>query len=83
MFLMLSFLLQVIICIYFLIKIFKKKKRFLLGLSWAAATTEGVLVYSLNTGFVFDPFHLEIGITPMKTKETLNKKEYALGKINL
>ncbi|VVC44497.1 Hypothetical protein CINCED_3A007791 [Cinara cedri] len=47
------------------------------GLSWAAATTEGILVYSLNSGFVFDPFHLEIGITPKKTRETLNKKEYA------
>jgi len=55
----------------------------LLGLSWASATTEGVLVYSLNNGFVFDPFHLEIGITPMTTRETLLKKEYASGKYNL
>lgn len=53
-----------------------------LGLSWASATTEGVLIYGLNSGFVFDPFQLEIGITPIKTRETLSKKEYASGKFN-
>lgn len=54
-----------------------------LGLSWASATTEGVLVYSLSSGFIFDPFHLEIGITPLTTKQTLMKKEYASGELNL
>ncbi|CAI6347363.1 unnamed protein product [Macrosiphum euphorbiae] len=47
------------------------------GLSWSAATTEGVLVYSLNNGFIFDPFLLELGITTKTTKDTLHKKEYA------
>lgn len=54
---------------------------FNLGLSWAAATTEGVLIYSLDSGFIFDPFQLEIEITPIKTRETLNKREYASGKL--
>ncbi|XP_050544928.1 periodic tryptophan protein 2 homolog [Daktulosphaira vitifoliae] len=47
------------------------------GLSWAAATTEGVLIYSLDSEFIFDPFQLEIGITPLTTKKTLSEKEYA------
>ncbi|CAH1981259.1 unnamed protein product [Acanthoscelides obtectus] len=34
------------------------------GQHWAAATTEGLLVYSLNAGLVFDPWQLRIGITP-------------------
>ncbi|KOC66252.1 Periodic tryptophan protein 2 like protein, partial [Habropoda laboriosa] len=45
--------------------------------AWATATTEGLLVYSLDAGLVFDPFQLEVGITPETVKKTLNKKEYA------
>lgn len=45
--------------------------------AWAAATTEGLLIYSLDVGFVFDPFQLELGITPDTVKKTLNEKEYA------
>ncbi|XP_015187730.1 PREDICTED: periodic tryptophan protein 2 homolog [Polistes dominula] len=47
------------------------------GQSWGAATTEGLLIYSLNTEFMFDPFQLEIGITPVTTKEALSKQEYS------
>ncbi|XP_043502208.1 periodic tryptophan protein 2 homolog [Polistes fuscatus] len=47
------------------------------GQAWGAATTEGLLIYSLNTEFMFDPFQLEIGITPNTTKEALSKQEYA------
>ncbi|CAK9809708.1 Periodic tryptophan protein 2 homolog [Anthophora quadrimaculata] len=47
------------------------------GQSWATATTEGLLVYSLDAGLVFDPFQLELGITPETVKKTLNEKEYA------
>ncbi|XP_058810769.1 periodic tryptophan protein 2 homolog [Phymastichus coffea] len=47
------------------------------GQAWSAATTEGLLIYSLDVGLVFDPFELEIGITPMTVKQTLKKGEYA------
>ncbi|CAK9804620.1 Periodic tryptophan protein 2 homolog [Anthophora plagiata] len=47
------------------------------GQSWATATTEGLLMYSLDAGLVFDPFQLELGITPETVKKTLNEKEYA------
>lgn len=77
MFLMSSSLRQVKIFVNFFLLNFIKQK--ILGLSWTAATTEGVLVYSLNSGFIFDPFLLEIGITPVTTRETLFKKEYASG----
>lgn len=50
------------------------------GQAWAAATTEGLLIYSLNTGLVFDPWNLEIGITPTTVRETLIKQDYSNGK---
>ena len=34
------------------------------GREWAAVTTEGLLVYSLDNINIFDPFDLEISITP-------------------
>ncbi|CAI9753650.1 unnamed protein product [Fraxinus pennsylvanica] len=34
------------------------------GRSWAAATTEGVLVYSMDESFMFDPTDLDIDVTP-------------------
>lgn len=34
------------------------------GQAWAAATTEGVLVYSLDQGAVFDPSDLDMDVTP-------------------
>lgn len=47
------------------------------GQAWAAATTEGLLIYSLDVGLVFDPFQLELGITPDTVKIALNAKEYS------
>ncbi|XP_069680364.1 periodic tryptophan protein 2 homolog [Periplaneta americana] len=47
------------------------------GQSWAAATTEGLLIYSLETGMVFDPFQLEMSITPDAVKKTLKDCDYA------
>ncbi|XP_034195473.2 periodic tryptophan protein 2 homolog [Osmia lignaria lignaria] len=47
------------------------------GQAWAAATTEGLLIYSLDVGLVFDPFQLELGITPDTVKIALNENEYA------
>ena len=34
------------------------------GRNWAAATTEGVLVYSMDDSFIFDPTDLDIDVTP-------------------
>lgn len=34
------------------------------GRSWAAATTEGVQVYSIDESFIFDPTDLDIDVTP-------------------
>lgn len=47
------------------------------GQAFSAATTEGLLIYSLDIGLVFDPFDLEIGITPDTVKSTLKEKEWA------
>ncbi|CAO3662738.1 unnamed protein product [Umbelopsis ramanniana] len=46
------------------------------GRAWAAASTEGLLIYSLDDTIIFDPFDLEIDITPDSVLETLEGKEY-------
>jgi len=46
------------------------------GRSWAAASTDGLLIYSLDSTVSFDPFDLDIDITPETTLETLAEKEY-------
>ncbi|XP_054265310.1 periodic tryptophan protein 2 homolog [Macrosteles quadrilineatus] len=46
------------------------------GQAWAAVTTEGLLVYSLDSGVVFDPFHLDPDITPASVLSRLGKQEY-------
>lgn len=47
------------------------------GQSWSAVSTEGLMIYSLDRGIVFDPFNLSIEVTPKSTKECLRKKEYS------
>ena len=34
------------------------------GRCWAAATTEGVLIYSVDESFIFDPTDLDVDVTP-------------------
>ncbi|KAF7720662.1 hypothetical protein EC973_006667 [Apophysomyces ossiformis] len=46
------------------------------GRSWAAATTDGLLIYTLDDAILFDPFDLEIDITPETVMETLEEAEY-------
>ncbi|NXO94551.1 PWP2 protein, partial [Certhia brachydactyla] len=46
------------------------------GRSWAATTTEGLLLYSLDSGLIFDPFDLDIDVTPSNIHKTLSQKEY-------
>ncbi|CAG5124103.1 unnamed protein product, partial [Candidula unifasciata] len=47
------------------------------GRSWVACTTEGLLVYSLDQTLVFDPFELEIDITPDSIRATLQKGDFS------
>ncbi|KAH9859351.1 hypothetical protein IAQ61_011132 [Plenodomus lingam] len=46
------------------------------GRAFCAASTEGLLIYSLDNTFQFDPFDLDISVTPSTTLETLARKEY-------
>ncbi|KAG5874047.1 hypothetical protein JTB14_034623 [Gonioctena quinquepunctata] len=46
------------------------------GQTWAAATTEGLLLYSLNLSYVFDPWDLQIGITPASVREAIREEDY-------
>ncbi|NWV00060.1 PWP2 protein, partial [Upupa epops] len=48
------------------------------GRSWAATTTEGLLIYSLDSGLIFDPFDLSIDVTPSNIRKTLRQKEYTM-----
>ncbi|XP_029644445.1 periodic tryptophan protein 2 homolog isoform X2 [Octopus sinensis] len=47
------------------------------GRAWAATSTEGLLVYSLDHSLTFDPFELEVDITPDKIRHTLKEKDYS------
>ncbi|KAH1025703.1 periodic tryptophan protein 2 homolog isoform X1 [Dendroctonus ponderosae] len=46
------------------------------GQQWAAATTEGLLIYALNSGIVFDPWDLQADITPMGINNALKDQDY-------
>uniref|UniRef100_A0AAR2KZ89 Small-subunit processome Utp12 domain-containing protein n=1 Tax=Pygocentrus nattereri TaxID=42514 RepID=A0AAR2KZ89_PYGNA len=46
------------------------------GRSWAAASTEGLLIYSLDTSLIFDPYDLDMDITPVSIRCQLKKKEW-------
>ncbi|XP_050286400.1 periodic tryptophan protein 2 [Quercus robur] len=45
------------------------------GRSFAAATTEGVLVYSIDESFIFDPTDLDIDVTPEAVDTALNEDQ--------
>ena len=47
------------------------------GRGFCAASTEGLLIYSLDTQLAdFDPFELDIDVTPQNTRAVLAGKEY-------
>ncbi|KAF7914396.1 uncharacterized protein EAF01_000802 [Botrytis porri] len=47
------------------------------GRSFCAASTEGLLIYSLDTMPLFDPIDLDLAVTPSSTLHVLNiKKDY-------
>lgn len=46
------------------------------GRAWAAASTEGLLIYSLDDTVMFDPFDLTIDLTPQAVLDILAEGEY-------
>jgi periodic tryptophan protein 2 len=46
------------------------------GRAFCAASTEGLLVYTLDRGIQFDPFDLDVDVTPSSTLAKLSKGEY-------
>ncbi|KAF5273066.1 hypothetical protein FQR65_LT04808 [Abscondita terminalis] len=46
------------------------------GQMWAAATTEGLLIYSLNIGLVFDPWGLQLGVTPAAVRKAIATEDH-------
>lgn len=45
------------------------------GRSFVAATTEGVLVYSVDESFIFDPTDLDINVTPEAVEEAIHENQ--------
>nr|QEX51138.1 putative periodic tryptophan protein 2 isoform X1 [Cymbidium ensifolium] len=46
------------------------------GRSWAAATTEGVVIYSIDESFMFDPTDLDIDVTPEAVDSALSESQH-------
>ncbi|KAL5256599.1 hypothetical protein ACHWQZ_G011746 [Mnemiopsis leidyi] len=46
------------------------------GQSWCAATTEGLLIYSLDNTLTFDPVDLDTDITPLTMRAALASESY-------
>ncbi|KAL8828665.1 MAG: hypothetical protein Q9191_002462 [Dirinaria sp. TL-2023a] len=46
------------------------------GRAFCAATTEGLLVYSLENALQFDPFDLDIDVTPANTLDAVNQRDH-------
>lgn len=46
------------------------------GRSWAATTTEGLLIYSLDGSMVFDPYDLDLDVTPLSIRQQLRRQEW-------
>ncbi|KAJ1948790.1 U3 snoRNP protein [Linderina macrospora] len=52
------------------------------GRQWAAASTEGLLIYSLDETLVFDPYELDEDVTPETIRELSRKGEYLRALVN-
>eukprot|EP01134_Creolimax_fragrantissima_P000177 CFRG0177T1 len=46
------------------------------GSAWAAASVEGLLIYSLDQSVIFDPYDLDIDVTPETVMSALEGGEY-------
>jgi len=49
------------------------------GQQWAAASTEGLLLYSLDEDLTFDPTDLDMEVTESTVNKTIKNKEYTKG----
>lgn len=49
------------------------------GRAWAAATAEGILVYSLDAALLFDPFQLSAGVTPAAVRAKVTEAKLVGG----
>lgn len=47
------------------------------GRAWAAASTEGLLIYSLDEGVVFDPYDLSEDVTPEGVAKALEEGNFS------
>ncbi|KAI0244836.1 U3 snoRNP protein [Massospora cicadina] len=48
------------------------------GRAWAAASTEGLLIFSLDDTLLFDPVDLDVDITPATLRATLEHHDFLL-----
>mmetsp|Transcript_40984 Transcript_40984/g.65913 ORF Transcript_40984/g.65913 Transcript_40984/m.65913 type:complete len:619 (+) Transcript_40984:942-2798(+) len=46
------------------------------GQEWAAATTEGLMIYALDTALLFDPFQVDENVTPEKIRKLALDDEF-------
>lgn len=46
------------------------------GRCWAATTTEGLLIYSLDAQMLFDPFELDTSVTPVRIRAALRQRDF-------
>lgn len=46
------------------------------GRSWAAASTEGLVVYSLESDIVFDPFQLDCDVTTERIQQASSNRDH-------
>ena len=51
---------------------------FLLGRAWSAATTEGLLIFSLDDSLTFRPEFLDVDVTPECIKELIQENNHSL-----
>lgn len=47
------------------------------GHAWAAATTQGLMVYSLDDAMLFDPVNVDQDVTPTTIRAAVRKEQYA------
>lgn len=47
------------------------------GRSWSAATTEGLLIYSLDNLLTFDPVDLDTDITPDNMRKAIKSGRFS------
>lgn len=46
------------------------------GRCWAATSTEGLLIYSLDAQLLFDPFELDTSVTPARVRAALRQRDF-------